>query len=37
MKSDMTEDDFKAMVGALARRFDGQPFDESSFPSDERR
>ena len=34
MKSDMTEDEFGAMIRALCRHFDGQPFDESAFPSD---
>jgi len=34
MKTDMTEEQFKTMVRALARRFDGHPFDESAFPED---
>jgi len=34
MKSDMTGDEFTEMVRALARRFDGQAFDESAFPPD---
>ena len=29
MKSDLSEDEFKAVVVQLARRFDGGPFDES--------
>jgi hypothetical protein len=29
MKSDLSEDEFKAVVGQLARRFTGQPFDET--------
>jgi hypothetical protein len=31
MKSDMTEDEFKAMVSQLASRFKGGTFDESVF------
>src|SRR5205814_3074892 len=33
MKADMKEPEFKTMVRALARRFDGE-FDESAFPPD---
>jgi hypothetical protein len=34
MKGHMREDEFRTMVHALSRCFDGQPFEESSFPSD---
>lgn len=34
MKSDMTEDEFKTIVRALTRRFDGESFDEHAFPPD---
>lgn len=34
MKGDMKEAEFKAMVRALSRRFEDQPFDESAFPPD---
>jgi hypothetical protein len=34
MKSDLTENQFRAMVAALSRHFDdSEPFDESAFPS----
>jgi hypothetical protein len=32
MQADLTEPEFRAMVKALARRFDGEPFDETAFP-----
>ena len=34
MKSDMTHDEFRAMVTALARHFDGSDFDDAAFPDD---
>jgi hypothetical protein len=34
MKSDLKEDEFRAMVHALSRYFDRQLFDESAFPLD---
>lgn len=32
MKSDMTDAEFRAMVSALARSFDGMPFESDAFP-----
>ena len=32
MQTDLTEPEFEALVKALARRFEGEPFDESAFP-----
>ena len=34
MQTDLTESEFEALVKALARRFEGEPFDESAFPPD---
>jgi hypothetical protein len=34
MQTDLTEREFEALVKALARRFEGEPFDESAFPPD---
>lgn len=34
MQTDLTEPEFEALVKALARRFEGKPFDESAFPPD---
>lgn len=34
MQTDLREPEFEALVRALARRFDGEPFDESAFPPD---
>jgi hypothetical protein len=34
MQTDLTESEFAALVKALARRFEGEPFDESAFPPD---
>lgn len=34
MQTDLTEAEFHRLVKALARRFDGEPFDESAFPPD---
>lgn len=34
MQTDLTEPEFKALVKALARSFEGEPFDESAFPPD---
>lgn len=36
MKNDMDEEEFKTIVRALARHFDGAPFEELSFPSERR-
>lgn len=33
MKSDMTDAEFRAIVKALARHFDGDNFDHSAFPA----
>jgi hypothetical protein len=32
MQTDLTEPEFKMLVKALARHFDGDPFDEAAFP-----
>lgn len=32
MKTDMSETEFRQLVKALARRFDGEPFDRAAFP-----
>ena len=32
MQTDLTEGEFEMLVKALARRFDGEPFDEAAFP-----
>jgi len=32
MQTDLTEPEFDALVKALARHFEGEPFDESVFP-----
>jgi hypothetical protein len=32
MKTDLTDDEFRTMVQALARMFDGDKFDEGAFP-----
>lgn len=32
MQTDLTEAEFEMLVKALARRFDGEPFDEAAFP-----
>jgi hypothetical protein len=32
MKTDLTEEQFKAMVTALAKKFAGDPFDQHVFP-----
>jgi hypothetical protein len=32
MQTDLTEREFEILVKALARRFDGEPFDEAAFP-----
>lgn len=34
MQTDLTEQEFETLVKALARRFEGEPFDESAFPPD---
>lgn len=34
MQTDLREPEFEALVRALARRFDGEAFDESAFPPD---
>ena len=34
MKGDMTEPEFRDMVAALARRFEGHDFDPNDFPAD---
>ncbi len=34
MKSDMTDAEFKTMVTALARCFEGTPFESEAFPPD---
>ena len=34
MKADMTPVEFRRMVRALARHYDGKPFDKRAFPSD---
>jgi hypothetical protein len=34
MQTDLTELEFEAFVKALARRFEGEPFDELAFPPD---
>ena len=34
MKVDMTEPEFRDMVAALARRFEGHDFDANAFPAD---
>ncbi len=34
MQTDLTKSEFEALVKALARRFEGEPFDESAFPTD---
>jgi hypothetical protein len=34
MQTDLTEPEFEVLVKALARRFEGEPFDESAFPPD---
>jgi hypothetical protein len=34
MKSDLSENEFKSIVIALAERFKGREFDESAFPMD---
>ena len=34
MQTDLTESEFASLVKALARRFEGAPFDESAFPPD---
>jgi hypothetical protein len=36
MKAYMTEKEFRRMVRELSRRFDGQPFSVSAFPSSRR-
>lgn len=37
MKADMTEDEFRRLVKALARHFDGEGFEEEAFPRRTRR
>jgi hypothetical protein len=37
MKADMTDSEFRSMVAALARMFEGGDFDESVFPRRPRR
>ena len=32
MQTDLTEPEFKVLVKALARHFEGKPLDESAFP-----
>jgi len=32
MKTDLSDREFRRMVGALARRFEGEDFDETAFP-----
>jgi hypothetical protein len=32
MQTDLTEGEFEMLVKALARCFDGEPFDEAAFP-----
>jgi hypothetical protein len=32
MKTDLSEEDFRRMVAALARKFENGEFDESAFP-----
>lgn len=32
MKTDLSDEEFQRMVGALARKFEGEEFDESAFP-----
>ena len=34
MQTDLTEPEFEVFVKALARHFEGEPFDESAFPPD---
>jgi hypothetical protein len=34
MQTDLTELEFEVFVKALARRFEGKPFDQSAFPPD---
>lgn len=34
MKSDMADAEFKTMVGALARHFEGSRFESDAFPSE---
>lgn len=34
MQTDLTEPEFEVFVKALARRFEGKPFDQSAFPRD---
>jgi hypothetical protein len=34
MQTDLTEGEFEMLVKALARRFDGEPFDEAAVPSE---
>lgn len=32
MKTDLSDEEFRRMVGALARKFKGEDFDETAFP-----